>query len=280
MKNIHIKPTDKPSKIRIGNNRNFVIGLTQSATVSKNDSYTNQNIYITSDEEIKEGDWVIQVNFEKTNIQLIQCITKFQTKIANNKDGSFTKNKIILTTDPTLIADGVQSIDDDFLEWFVKNPSCVEVEVKKGFADGSAYGYDFLSYKIIIPKEEPMKQTDKAHLQWIHDRIVNVYGENENVDFLIKMREIISNVNVYDNTKDKRKIMKQTVVEWLVENLHLHNDVYFVTKDKRKIIEQAREMEEEQRIMDYNEGHTDGLCNHINDADNYINEQKYNTDTK
>ena len=37
--------------------------------------------------------------------------------------------------------------------------------------------------------------------------------------------------------------MKQTTVEWLVENLHLHNDVYFVTKDKRKIIEQAKEME-------------------------------------
>ena len=74
--------------------------------------------------------------------------------------------------------------------------------------------------------------------------------------------------------------MKQTVVDFLIENLHLHNDVYFVTKDKRKIIEQAREMEEEQRIMDYNAGHTDGLCNHINDADNYINEQKYNTDTK
>ena len=34
---------------------------------------------------------------------------------------------------------------------------------------------------------------DKEHLQWIHDRIVNVYGENENVDFLIKMREIIDN---------------------------------------------------------------------------------------
>ena len=42
--------------------------------------------------------------------------------------------------------------------------------------------------------------------------------------------------------------MKQTVVEWLVENLHLHNDVYFVTKDKRKIIEQAKEMEKEQII--------------------------------
>jgi hypothetical protein len=69
--------------------------------------------------------------------------------------------------------------------------------------------------------------------------------------------------------------MKQTVVDFLIENLHLRNDIYFVTKDKRKIIEQAKEMEEEQRIMGYNAGHADGLCNHINDVDNYINEQNY-----
>ena len=35
---------------------------------------------------------------------------------------------------------------------------------------------------------------DRKHLQWIHDRLVNVYGESENVDFLIKMREIIKNL--------------------------------------------------------------------------------------
>jgi hypothetical protein len=69
--------------------------------------------------------------------------------------------------------------------------------------------------------------------------------------------------------------MKQTVVDFLIENLHLNNDIYFVTKDKRKIIEQAKQMEKEQRIMDYNAGHADGLCNHINDVDNYINEQNY-----
>ena len=32
---------------------------------------------------------------------------------------------------------------------------------------------------------------DIEHLQWIHDRIISVYGESKNVDFLIKMREII-----------------------------------------------------------------------------------------
>ena len=37
--------------------------------------------------------------------------------------------------------------------------------------------------------------TDKEYLQWIHDRIVNVYGENENVDFLFRMKEIIETFN-------------------------------------------------------------------------------------
>jgi hypothetical protein len=59
MKNIHLLPTDKPSRIRLGNNKNFVIAnFEQSSIRSKNDSYTNQHIYITSDEEIKEGDWL------------------------------------------------------------------------------------------------------------------------------------------------------------------------------------------------------------------------------
>jgi len=40
--------------------------------------------------------------------------------------------------------------------------------------------------------------------------------------------------------------MKQTSVEWLIENLHLHNDVYFVTKNKRDIIKQAKAMHKEE----------------------------------
>jgi hypothetical protein len=36
-----------------------------------------------------------------------------------------------------------------------------------------------------------MSEEEIEHLQWIHNRIINVYGESENVDFLIKMREIL-----------------------------------------------------------------------------------------
>jgi hypothetical protein len=54
-----------------------------------------------------------------------------------------------------LIKDGVQAIDDEFLEWFVKNPSCEEVEVVKT-APIRPFGS---LYKIIIPKEEPKQET-------------------------------------------------------------------------------------------------------------------------
>jgi hypothetical protein len=70
--------------------------------------------------------------------------------------------------------------------------------------------------------------------------------------------------------------MKQTAVEWLVENLHLHNDVYFVTKDKRKIIEQAKEMEKEQIIEAWMA--TDNPLQRMS-AEQYYNET-YNTETK
>ena len=60
MKNIHILPTDKPSKLYLGDNGNFVFGLIQSSIKSKNNNFINQNIYITSDEEIKEGCYIIK----------------------------------------------------------------------------------------------------------------------------------------------------------------------------------------------------------------------------
>ena len=156
MKNVYLTTSNKPSKIyfhRLENRLEFSTGLPMSNSGSG--SWVDlKNIYITSDEEIKEGDYVLQTNFEKTNIQVMKCITSLQTQIANSTDGSFTKNKIILTTDLDLITDSVQAIGDDFLEWFVKNPSCKEVEVN-GYKlhSGSAI------YKIIIPIEDPKIET-------------------------------------------------------------------------------------------------------------------------
>ena len=160
MKNIHLIPTKSSHLFYHDCNKQFSYKIDKYNECKESSCKHPQNIYITSDEEIKEGDWVIQVNFEKTNTQLIQCVTEFQVKIANDKNGSFTKKKIILTTDKNLIKDGVQAIDDEFLEWFVKNPSCEEVEIKPLLSNN---GRALFGYKIIIPKEEP-KQCDICNM--------------------------------------------------------------------------------------------------------------------
>ena len=141
MKNIHLIPTDKPSRLhKIGNE----LGLTN--TPNSNFLAKQQNIYITNDEEIKEGDYVY---FPTSDEVLRIGNDPFESSLEIVKDNKDCK-KIILTTDnEDLIKEGVQKIDDEFLEWFVKNPSCEEVETLK-FAD-SVTTY---VYKIIIPKEE------------------------------------------------------------------------------------------------------------------------------
>jgi len=171
MKNIHLIPTDRPSRLRIGDNGNFVFGMIQTSIQSKNDDFINQHIYITSDasdEEIKVGDWVIT----PTN-DIIQWA------IVSKPIGK----KIILTTHQYLIKDGVQAIDDEFLEWFVKNPSCesVEIENKKVLVgwepdytyedlgiDGSKNVYHNF-YKIIIPQETLEEAVDRLAKKYGYD---------------------------------------------------------------------------------------------------------------
>lgn len=142
MKNIHLLPTDKPSRL-YSKNGNYKL---DNSTIAmdwyiSSAGYKSHNIYITSDEitGFENDIWVIL----GTRIWLWQ---NTMALVSNNKPKT-----IILTTDTDLIADGVQAIDNEFLEWFVNNPSCEEIEVKRGFADGSAWGYNFLDYKIIIP---------------------------------------------------------------------------------------------------------------------------------
>jgi hypothetical protein len=157
-KNIWVLPTKNPSRLWI-NDITGKIELSHSSDV-----LGALNIYITSSEKPKEGDYAIHKVFGIGKIINIDGEDCFVTLKTNPTDGSVTTpwkrnipdiQKIIITSEEELIANGVQRIEEDFLQWFVKNQSCEWVEVKKGFADGSAYGYDFLSYKIIIPQEEP-----------------------------------------------------------------------------------------------------------------------------
>jgi hypothetical protein len=52
----------------------------------------------------------------------------------------------------------------------------------------------------------------------------------------------------------------------------------------KKLISQAEELEEMRRLdavfNAYNAGYEDSACNHINDADNYVNELRYTSQDK
>jgi len=139
VKNLHLLPTDKPSRWYLHSNGEIQI----RTELSRTDGYlgNNQHIYITSSEKIKEGDWYY---LPRTN-SVSKCIVPIEL----NLERRLGTAKIILTTDQDLINDGVQDIDDEFLEWFVKNPSCEEVKIEDY---GTLYNFRYL---ILIPQEEP-----------------------------------------------------------------------------------------------------------------------------
>jgi hypothetical protein len=123
---------------------------------------SGNHLYITSDEPIQPYDWMLHNSHKISSVHKVEAIVGDYVITLHNDNGlSSNCKKVILTTDQELIKDGVQAIDDEFLEWFVKNPSCEEVEtkhiIKEYVDDQDAYGYDVNYYKITIPKEEQTK---------------------------------------------------------------------------------------------------------------------------
>jgi hypothetical protein len=179
MKNIHVLPTEVFNQMPYQIWRNKDGGLWRPTKEFPINSSLNGkvNICITNNEEIKEGDWYI------TNGEVFKCTLSDDFIWRNNFD-KFPSiktdcKKIILTTDQDLIKDGVQAIDDEFLEWFVDNPSCESVEVKRYYEtlqDGLTF--DRIDYKIIIPKEE-----QKQHLidMMRNDEELGLYDETEHL---------------------------------------------------------------------------------------------------
>jgi hypothetical protein len=163
MKNIHILPTSLPSRLgyltKKGKEVFKDLRLFDVFMPTILDG-ENQNIYITNDEEIKDGDWFLEDIIENLIFQ------RRNSKLYSLPD---TAKKIILTTDQELINNGAQKIDDDFLEWFVNNSSCEFVDVEKTMYmpfDGKVAFELSLDeslntrpyYKIIIPEKEPKQE--------------------------------------------------------------------------------------------------------------------------
>jgi hypothetical protein len=119
----------------------------------------NELYIISNNEDINENSYIITQDSRLVKVSYLL-----------SKDNQQGGNKVILTTNKLLIKDGVQPIEDYFLEWFVNNPSCEFVEVEKEMIcqncglnncdNLKCRGYEnVLNYEIIIPQKEPKQET-------------------------------------------------------------------------------------------------------------------------
>jgi hypothetical protein len=166
MKNIHVLPTDKPSKFFITNEDEY--GYREHYVPDTMQTIKCMNMHIISEEEIKVGDWFIHPDSSCFNkeckevsiggYEILQVIKVDENFIYHSDMMAIHKNKnikkIILTTDQGLIKNGVQAIEDEFLEWFIKNPSCEYVTIYDGLFEEERIWKKY----IIIPREEMSKR--------------------------------------------------------------------------------------------------------------------------
>jgi hypothetical protein len=189
MKNLHILPTDKPSRLHLWFDK---LELSKEFLEVKRNK---QHIYITNDDFI-DNCWVLntvsgKVFYNNTKLDLTLPFTK----------------KIILTTDTQLIKDGVQAIDDDFLEWFVKNPKCEEVEILEGdFINGE---YTFGKYRIgkMYYAEE---SKEEPNLETIAE--IGKFAERKYLDRLNNFERCDFNDGVFEGVKWQKERSEEEII--------------------------------------------------------------------
>jgi hypothetical protein len=227
MKNIFIIPTNQPSRLSVEYGD---ILITDSPTYGEN----NQHLYITNDERIKE-----YYHLNLTHDMVLKSV--FRPSSDKN-----CKN-IILTTDPNLIKEGVQSIDDEFLEWFEKNSSCEFVEVNKVCVTGCPNlvlnGVNSLccgdkKYEIVYP-EDDFKKQQRTYLK--------------------EIMEADEKSGLYELSKQSKKqtIMStqrnRIIDSWLEE----HGDPKICEQVKRKLEDITKEKITKDTAEKYSEIHQD-----------------------
>jgi hypothetical protein len=243
MKNIHILPTDKPSRLIIQNGNKLILGVLDYSIIEN-----RQHIYITNDDEIKEGDWFIDITL--TNNGLIYKSAGFSNSLGYEGWVKTTTNiikepktqctKIILTTDQDLIAEGIQPIDDTFLEWFVENPSCESVEISYGVlkpfqSTDKGYMIHLPDNEVLgEPKQETLEEARKVERSDLYNKIYSIVKQIPRED--VETDAMDASSCAYDIEQlfykwQQERMYSEEEVDKLLDTL-LHNNMCSVAGDE------------------------------------------------
>jgi hypothetical protein len=125
MKNIFLIPTPNESRLWRDLDSNK-LRFDDISTPNSNEctKCSNEYMYITTDSKFVRDEYITD------GIEVIKATPKLVNAqgLVDRRDWK----KIIITTDPELIEDGIHPIGEEFLKWFVENPTCIKVEVVYG----------------------------------------------------------------------------------------------------------------------------------------------------
>lgn len=141
MKNVFLLPTTGPSNIGFAN----IIDEKPSKLIflrnktSRQERFSPQFIYITCDEDIEIGDWFYNPKLSSHIFMANPHNTQYVSDIDYIK-------KIVLTTDPILVEDGIQEVSDELIQWLIDS-SCEYVKV-----GAHQVSNDEIFYTVMIPE--------------------------------------------------------------------------------------------------------------------------------
>ena len=225
MKNIHVLPTDQPSSGLSHSlhpqSRFWIDTITGKLVLDKEPNTLHMHLYITSDEKIIEGDWYLWQayggEYFKEKCEYLLYEGKKTKHLNCNKKTQF---KVILSTDQNLIPDGVQAIDDEFLEYFCS------VNGEINYVNVEDYGnlYNF-RYLILIPKPK------QDHFQEMNDFMIK--------ETLEAAAERLTE-NVYQNdTWEKGRLKRQGYYQGIIEGAKYQKQNSYSESELRELIIKA-----------------------------------------
>jgi hypothetical protein len=215
-KNIFILPTTEPSQVYLVKSKN-TLGFT-SGNLEFMEHYGsgthNQHIYITNKDLYDRGDWLKNVTIEA------EPPFKFDSqgiiRITQNVPVGYEYEKIILTSDQKLVADGIAEIDFEFLKLLkdkkLDNISNVTVEKTPLLSNNgrALFGY---KYTPIIPPTEPQQET----LEQVAERILA-----NNIDGL---RDALKDDDLFFFYKGVIQCYGEAMAEWQQQNSYSEADM-------------------------------------------------------
>jgi len=200
-------------------------------------SFEVRNLYITMNGSFSRGEYVTD------GIEVIKATPKLV-----NAQGLLDRRqwkKIVLTTDQDLIKDDVQAIEDDFLEWFVKNPNCEEVDVidctKILLPEEGWYTF---GYKIIIPEDDARTYVMKDG--YLIPKEEDIDEETIEEYFLSSMKNVLQYKNdaqairfmekYYEAKKEKEGVYNEEEIMNMFHSLSMHLPLHyeFLVKEQFK----------------------------------------------